>query len=130
MIKLFFLFIFATTSSYALQITQDSSFQNIYKDTQNNDKLVLMFYSAKTCPQCTYMKQKVFKSGEVKKFMDNNFIILEKDINKDDLPTGFEYFGIPTMFFINKEGKQIAKIVGSSRTKPFLEKLENIIKGN
>ncbi len=130
MIKLFFLFLFTITSSYALQITQDTEFQDIYENSQNNDKLVLMLYSAKTCPQCAYMKHKVFTTKEVKQFMDKHFVILEKDINQDDLPEELEYFGIPTMFFIDKKGNQVAKIIGSSRAKPFLEKIEKIIKEN
>ena len=130
MIKIFFLFILTISSICAIQITQDLSFQNIYKDNQNNDKLVLMLYSAKTCPQCAYMKQKVFKNIEVKKFMDKQFVILEKDVNRDDLPQGFDYFGIPTMFFVNKEGNQVGKIIGSSRAKPFLQQIQNIVKEN
>jgi len=130
MIKIFFLFILMVSSICAMQITQDLSFQNVYKNNQNNKKLVLMLYSAKTCPQCAYMKQKVFKDIEVKKFMDKQFVILEKDVNKDDLPQGFDYFGIPTMFFINKEGNQVGKIIGSSRSKPFLQQIQNIVKEN
>ena len=48
------------------------------KNNQNNEKLVLMLYSAETCPQCAYMKQKVFKDIEVKKFMDKQFVIFRK----------------------------------------------------
>ena len=128
MIKTIILFLFSITIANAMQIIDDVSFQNIYKQ-QNSHKIVLMLYSAKTCPQCAYMKQKVFKNDEVEKFMNKYFVILEKDINKDKLPEGFDYFGIPTMFFINKEGKQIAKFVGSSRAETFLQQLKNIVKG-
>ena len=113
---------------FGMQIEDDPSFKLIYQQKQNSDKIVLMLYSAKTCPQCAYMKEKVFKDDEVKKFMDRNFVILEKDINKDDLPNNFEYFGIPTMFFIDKNGKQIAKIIGSLRAKSFLEQLKKVVK--
>lgn len=122
-----FLFI---SSIFANQITQDSAFESIYKDTQNTNKLVLMMYTAKTCPQCAYMKQKVFKDKQVKSFMDDNFVLLEKDINKDDLPKDFEYFGIPTMFFIDKQGNQVDKFVGSARAQKFLYLLQKIAKDN
>ncbi len=127
MIKTILLFLFGLNLVNAMQITDDIIFQNIYKQQQNSNKIVLMLYSAKTCPQCAYMKQKVFKNNEVKNFMNKHFILLEKDINKDDLPEGFNYFGIPTMFFVDKEGKQIAKIIGSSRSEAFLKQLKNIM---
>jgi len=127
MIKTILLFLFSLNLLNAMQITDDIIFQNIYKQQQNSNKIVLMLYSAKTCPQCAYMKQKVFKNNEVKNFMNKHFILLEKDINKDDLPEGFDYFGIPTMFFVDKEGKQIAKIIGSSRSEAFLKQLKNIM---
>ena len=113
---------------FGLDIKNDSTFKQIYQEKQNSDKIVLMLYSAKTCPQCAYMKEKVFQDKEVKKFMNQHFVILEKDINKDDLPKNFEYFGIPTMFFIDKSGKQIDKIVGSSRANVFLEQIKKIVK--
>jgi len=119
-----------TTFVFANQITKDADFKSIYLDKNNSNKLVLMIYTAKTCPQCAYMKKKVFKETKVKNFMDKHFVILEKDINKDDLPKGFNYFGIPTMFFINQQGNKVAKFIGSSRAKPFLKKLEKIAKDN
>ena len=125
--KIFFIYFLIVIYVFSMQIEDDPTFKLIYQQKQNSDKIVLMLYSAKTCPQCAYMKEKVFKDEEVKKFMDTHFVILEKDINKDDLPNKFEYFGIPTMFFIDKNGKQIAKIIGSSRAKSFLEQLKQVV---
>lgn len=127
--KIAFLFLSLLSFASSMQISDDPAFKKIYTEKQNNDKLTLMLYSAKTCPQCAYMKQKVFKDGKVNKYMKEHFIVLEKDINKDTLPEGFEYFGIPTMFFINNKGKQIGKIEGSSRANIFLKKLEKVIDG-
>lgn len=118
--------LFSFTILSAGSISEDPSFQSIYSKKLNNDKILLMIYTAKTCPQCAYMKKKVFKEKEVHEFMDKHFVVLEKDINKDDLPKGFEYIGIPTMFFIDKNGRQVGKFVGSSRAKPFLKTLEAV----
>ncbi len=125
--KILFFYFLIVSYVLGMQIEDDPTFKLIYQQKQNSNKIVLMLYSAKTCPQCSYMKEKVFKDKEVKKFMDTHFVILEKDINKDDLPNKFEYFGIPTMFFIDREGKQIGKIVGSSRAKQFLEQLKKVV---
>ncbi len=108
------------------QITEDKGFKAIYAQRENASKTLLMMYTAKSCPQCAYMKRKVFQEPEVKAYMDRNFVVLEKDINHDDLPEGFAYFGVPTMFFIDKEGRQVAKLIGSSRGGAFLKRLQSI----
>jgi thioredoxin-related protein len=108
------------------EITDDDGFKALYAPKENRSKTLVMMYSAKSCPQCAYMKQKVFQDPEVKAYMERHFVVLEKDINYDDLPEGFDYFGIPTMFFIDQNGRQIAKVIGSSRAESFLKTLKNI----
>jgi thioredoxin-related protein len=128
MVKMFLLsFLFAALAS-GMQITDDASFKTIYEQKRNGNKIVLMLYTAKSCPQCAYMKQKVFQEPDVMEFMEEHFVVLEKDVSNDDLPSGFEYFGIPTIFFVDKDGVQIGKFIGSSRAKPFLEELRKIVK--
>ena len=127
MFKKTFLFLLLVSYSFALQVTDDPSFKSIYQQ-HNDDKIILMMYTASSCPQCAYMKQKVFKENRVKSFLNQHFVILEKNVQKDDLPSGFEYFGIPTMFFIDRNGTSIGKIIGSSRAEPFLQQLKQILK--
>ena len=111
--------------AFGFSIQNDAKFEEIYNNKSNKDKIVLMIYTAKSCPQCAYMKKKVFTQKTIKNFMDKKFVVLEKDIDKDDLPENFEYIGIPTMFFVNSKGEQIDKFVGSTRADEFLEVLKN-----
>jgi len=118
---------FVTLSlGYAGQISQDKGFQRVYAQKENASRILLMIYTAKSCPQCAYMKQKVFRDTEVKAYMDRYFVVMEKDIHNDELPDGFGYFGIPTIYFIDREGKQVGKVIGSSRPGAFLKTLETI----
>lgn len=127
----FFTFLFfCNTLLFAQTIQEDAQFQAIVSDKKNDSKIVLMLYTAKSCPQCAYMKQKVFTDKDVNAFMQKHFVVLEKDINHDTLPEGFEYFGIPTIFFIDKDAKELERFVGSSRAIPFLETLKKIVKEN
>lgn len=126
MLKVLVFLVVIFSFSYTLELVDDPAFKKIYEQDQNKNRVVLLFYSAKTCPQCAYMKQKVFEEPQVKEYLQKHFVVLQKDINKDDLPSGFEYFGIPTMFFVTKDGNKIGKIVGSSRANIFLKNLENI----
>jgi hypothetical protein len=41
------------------------------------------------------MKEVVFKNKKVSIYIEERFIILSLDVQKDNLPKGFEYPGIP-----------------------------------
>jgi len=123
--KLFGAIVFLSTLLLANPITQDQNFTDIYQNSDNKNKLTLMLYTAKSCPQCAYMKEKVFKDAKIADYLKKHFVILEKDVAKSKLPDGFEYFGIPTIFFVNDKGEEIGKFVGSTRAKPFLQVLQN-----
>lgn len=128
MIRAFLLSLLLAAFAWGIPITEDPSFKSIFAQKQNADRTVLMMYTAQTCPQCAYMKQKVFKAPEVKEYLDKHFVVLEKDVNRDDLPEGFDYFGIPTIFFVDRNGVQIGTFIGSARAEPFLETLRGIVK--
>lgn len=85
---------------------------------------ILVMYSTEGCPECQYMKKKVFKDEQISKKMDSSFVLVTLDIHKDKLP--FEFMGIPTFFFTKPDGTLIEKKVGGSREKEFLAKLNEV----
>lgn len=91
-------------------------------------KTVLMLYSTKGCPECAYMKEKVFTAPEVAQRLKRHFVIIEKDINRDDLPEGFAYIGIPTLFALRSDGSLIDTVVGSRRAGVFAQILDDLLK--
>lgn len=111
---------------YAAPIQNDKEFQQVIEKMGKEEKLVLMIYTADDCPECAYMKQKVFHDKTVEPFLNSHFVVMEKNVHRSKLPDGFDYFGIPTMFFIDKAGMNQETLVGSKRPKPFLEALHRI----
>jgi thioredoxin-related protein len=124
--KLFFLFVILGTFLYAAPIQSDQEFQQAVEKMGKENKLVLMIYTTEDCPECAYMKQKVFHDKAVEPYLNRNFIVIEKNIHKSKLPDGYDYFGIPTMFFIDKAGNKKETIVGSKRPQAFLGELRRI----
>ena len=112
---------------FAMSINEDPAFKAIYNKERNSDKILLMMYSTESCPQCSYMKLKVFKDPKVAMFLNKHFVVLEKDVQKENLAEGFDYFGIPTIFFVDENGTQHGKFIGSARAKPFLQELEKVV---
>lgn len=107
-------------------IQNDEQFKNAVRGMANENKLVLMIYTTEDCPECAYMKQKVFHDKTIEAYMSRNFVVIEKNIHKNKLPDGFDYFGIPTMFFIDRAGNKKETIIGSKRPEPFLAELRRI----
>lgn len=124
--KLFLLLVMLSSFMYAVPIQSDKAFGQAIEKIGKEDKLVLMIYTSDDCPECAYMKQKVFHDKTVEPFLNSHFVVMEKNVHRSSLPDGYDYFGIPTMFFIDKVGVKKETIVGSKRPKPFLEVLHRV----
>ncbi len=104
----------------------EHNFDKALQKAKEQNKEVMMMYSAVWCPECNYMKEVVFKNKKVSTYMEKNFIVLLLDIQKDTLPNGFEYPGIPVFFFIDENSKEKNKIIGGSKVNVFLQKLKAV----
>ncbi len=107
-------------------IQNDGAFKSAVASMGKTDKLVLMIYTAEDCPECAYMKKKVFHDPKVEGYLNANYVIVEKNVHRDKLPDGYDYFGIPTMFFIDKNGHKKETLVGSQRGESFAKELRRI----
>jgi len=110
----------------AAPIQNDAQFKEAVEGMGSENKLVLMIYTTEDCPECAYMKQKVFHDKGVEPFLGRNFVVIEKNVHKSKLPDGYDFFGIPTMFFIDKAGNKKETIIGSKRPREFLAELRRI----
>lgn len=126
MIKLILLVWVMAIGAFAAPIQNDDQFKTAVASMGKENKLVLMIYTTDDCPECAYMKTKVFHDKTVEPYMSRNFVMIEKNVHKSKLPDGYDFFGIPTIFFIDKAGNKKETIVGSKRAQPFLKELHRI----
>ena len=113
-----------TLSANGLHYEHD--FGQALQKAKQQHKEVMMMYSAVWCPECNYMKEVVFKDKHVADYVQKHYVVLMLDIQKDTLPEGFEYEGIPTFFFIDKSAKEKGRIIGGSKADIFLKKLKAV----
>ncbi|RRS30173.1 MAG: hypothetical protein P794_08125 [Epsilonproteobacteria bacterium (ex Lamellibrachia satsuma)] len=104
----------------------EHDFHKALQKAKSQNKEVMMMYSATWCPECNYMKEVVFKNKEVADYIQKHFIVLSLDIQKDTLPKGFDYIGIPTFFFIGEDAKEKNKIIGGDKPDKFLKSLKEL----
>src|SRR3989339_1136300 len=126
MLKVFLLSCIAVLSLWGGTIQNDEQFKQAVLQMGKENKIVLMIYTTDDCPECAYMKSKVFHDKAVEAYMNRHFIVIEKNVHKSKLPDGYDFFGIPTMFFIDKAGNKKETIIGSKRPQPFLGELHRI----
>lgn len=126
MIKYWIVTLMMAVSLLGGTIQNDNQFKAAVTSIDKADKMVLMIYTTDDCPECAYMKQKVFHDKAVEPYLNRNFVVIEKNVHTSKLPDGYDFFGIPTMFFIDKLGNKKETIVGSKRPQPFLKELQRI----
>jgi thioredoxin-related protein len=114
------------SAMFAGPIQDDPTFKEAVRQIAQDDKTVLMIYTTDSCPECAYMKRKVFHDKEVEPYLRRHFVVIEKNVHKEKLPDGFDFFGLPTMFFIDKTGHRKETLIGSKRPPEFLNELRRI----
>lgn len=124
--KAWFIGILLVVGLNAGTIQNDEAFKSAVMSIGGDNKLILMIYTTEDCPECAYMKQKVFHDKMVEPYLSQNFVVVEKNVHKHKLPDGYDYFGIPTMFFIDKSGVKKETMVGSKRAPEFIKELRRI----
>ena len=111
-------------SLIASDLQFEHDFNTALQKAKNEKKEVMMMYSAPWCPECNYMKEVVFKNKEVSEYIQKHFIVLSLDVQKDTLPDGFNFPGIPAFFFLDENAKEKNKIIGGDKADKFLKSLK------
>ncbi len=124
--KAFLVVILCTLTVWADGLKIEHNFDKALQEAKKQHKQVMMMYSAVWCPECNYMKDVVFNNIEVASYLQNNYVILTLDIQKDKLPEGFDYSGIPVFFFLDSNAKEKNRIIGGSKATKFLQKLKDV----
>ena len=124
--KLFITFCIFFTVLFGGQLSYEHSYKAAVQKASKEKKKLMMIYSAPWCPECSYMKDVAFNKPQLNRYLQNNFVLLDLNVDKDDLPKGFDYVGIPTFFILDSSGKRVGKLVGGDKSLKFLERLKVI----
>ncbi len=116
-----------TLSLFASAINFEKDLESAKQKAISQNKKLMIMYSTPTCPECNYMKKKVFKDEKVISYVNENFVPVVMDIKKDKAELPYEFIGIPTLFFANaSDMKLVGKKIGGTRETQLLEILEKM----
>lgn len=91
---------------------------------QKNKKILLML-TQESCPTCEYMENIAFEDKILAHYMQQNFLLVKLDINKDTIPSYLNVYGTPTFYVLTSQGeKQGRPIVGGGTAEAFLQRLK------
>ncbi|RXJ90508.1 thioredoxin family protein [Arcobacter sp. CECT 8983] len=125
-ISLLLLFI---TIAFSSSINFEDNLKEAKEEAIKKNRPLMIMYSTPTCPECNYMKKKVFKNEEVSSYVNKNFVSVVMDINEDKKELPFKFIGIPSFFFVNARTMELLdKSLGGMREKEFLTVLEKVKK--
>ena len=128
--KLFLFLLISTTcisNTYTIDFL-DISIEEALKKANQENKNVLLYFTADWCGPCKYMEKFTFKNDTVRTYLNDNFIALkinESTSKGEKLVRKFKIHLFPTFIVLNKEGIQQKIFFGRTSTKDFLAQLSN-----
>lgn len=132
--KLFLLIISLTIcilDTYAFNFLDIPIDEAIKKANQENKK-VLLYFTADWCGPCKYMDKFTFKNDTVKTYLSNHYVavkINESTWKGEKLTKKFKVYAYPTFIILNQEGIIQKRFISETSTKGFLAQISDLPMG-
>lgn len=107
------------------------SFDEAIQKAKKENKLIFLDAYAVWCGPCKMMDRTTFKSEEVGKVFNKNFINIKIDMEKGEGPNiakKYQVRAYPTMMLINAEGKVEKRILGAVGDTQLLSEVKDFVK--
>ena len=111
-----------------VKFTEDT-FANVQKVAKKAKKPIFVDIYTTWCGPCKYLASKIFPAQIVGDYMNEAFVSTKFDAEKGEgieLAKKYAVKGYPTMLILDAEGKELGRLVGSSRTpEEFVQRLKD-----
>ena len=102
-------------------------FDTAKEQAAKENKLIMVMISQEGCPACDYMESVVFTSGPAVEIIQLMYVPLFVDIDEGPMPKGLRPFGTPTFYFLDANGKKIARqLVGGMKEPEFINHIRKV----
>ncbi|MBQ7928015.1 MAG: thioredoxin fold domain-containing protein [Methanobrevibacter sp.] len=114
---------FDDTQIQGLNVTTD--IDGAFNASQSENKTLAIIFDQDSCVYCDILKENVLSDVNVQNELNENFIVLLVDINKNpEIAQKYNVYGTPTIQFLDSNGNDVNRIEGCPETDEFL----NIVK--
>ncbi|MDD2384926.1 MAG: DUF255 domain-containing protein [Sulfurospirillaceae bacterium] len=98
-----------------------ASFETARNEAKKSNKMILVELVMESCTYCEKMDKYVLPNEEVKQVLNDHYIFIKLDINKDEIPDILISRITPTFYFLNTSGEKIIQdIIGAPSKSQFL----------
>jgi len=105
----------------------EMNYEHALELSQKTDKPIMLKLTASHCKYCKKMDKEVLSDKEVKHLLEQNFICVTINVDKEPLPLNLKRTITPTFVFVDKSGKITSQLPGSWDKKDFIDLLNNRI---
>ncbi len=94
---------------------------------RQEEKSIFLYFHAPWCTYCTKLKKTTFKDERVLAYLNENFVSIQVDTDQNKaLAEEWQVRGLPTMWFLESDGKKINRMPGYVEADQLLKILEFI----
>ncbi len=105
--------------------SEKTTYEQALELAKQNNKPIMLKLTADNCKYCTKMDKEVLADNEVKLFLDKNFITVNINVDKEELPLKLKRTITPTFIFVDRNENITSKLPGSWNKKDFMDLLNN-----
>lgn len=120
--KILFSILFSLTALWSIDTVD--TIDEALEIAKDENKIIMIMFSAEYCPTCKYMKNEVYTNSKVENYLDTYFVSMEIDVDTQDT-LGYKVFGTPTYYFLRPNGSTIGRaFIGGANPEAFITKLK------
>lgn len=124
--------LFAFTAAFTQMSNDDmDAWRSLFKQAQEENKLVLVDFYTDWCKPCKEMDKKVFANIEVQKKLSDKYIYFKCNAEQFEfihVVQSYEIKEFPTVVVFDAIGQELKRIVGLVSAEEFIAELEQIEK--
>lgn len=126
--KLLLLTALLTHSLFANEVKWLHSYKEAAIVAKARNKPILLFINKEDCGACQMMKEVVFVDETIYPYINEHFVPVALDINKNDAPKDLQSEMTPTFQFIKHDGTKVREtLVGGKTGKSYLNILKEAV---
>jgi thioredoxin-related protein len=110
--KLLIVILFITITYGDTNLTIYSDYNKSLEVAQKKNKPLFILFSKPNCQWCKKLKSKIVTDINITKRLENEFIILFLDKQKDIYPSNFEIKAVPDVFLVSPNEEIYTEILG------------------
>ena len=121
--KFILILVFSASWLFAVEFYTFAEAQSMQK---KNNKIIMLKIVRNDCHYCKDMQTEVCENAKMAKWLEERFIVVKVNLDKQEAPLGIKVSFTPSFYFINRDEKIVKKIPGSWNIEDFKDLTKGI----